>query len=76
LDVEAADGAQVPAAREARDVERHRQRAQRLSNRQRLRLKAETLFLRQRRQPRLWSTTIRNCWFTPFRIEDVSNGER
>ena len=67
-----ADVAQGPAALEARDVERRRQRAQRLSSRQLPQLKAETMFLRRRRRPRLWPTTIRNCLFTLFRIEDTS----
>jgi len=52
-----------------RDVERRLHRA-RLENRPLPRLKAETMFPRRLR--RLGPTTIRNCWFTLFRIEDAS----
>jgi len=55
---------------EPRDEER-RQRAQRLSSRPLPQLKPETMFPRHRRSPHLWSTTIRNCLFTLFRIEDL-----
>src|ERR1700722_19562367 len=67
LDVEVADVAQGPAAREARVAER-RQRVQRLSSQQLPHLKAEPMFLRRR--PRLWPITIRDCLFTLFRIEN------
>src|ERR1700722_3591098 len=67
LDVEVADVAQGPAAREAQVAER-RQRGQRLSSQQLPHLKAETMFLQRR--PRLWPTTTRDCLFTLFRIEN------
>ena len=55
---------------EAQDEER-RQRAQRLLSRPLPQRKAEGMFLRC--QPHLWSTTIRSCLFTLFRIEDVAH---
>ena len=64
VDVEALRGARV-AERHQR-VERPHRRARRLLPQ----LKPETIL---RRQPHLWPTTIRNCWFTLFRIEDAPN---
>ena len=51
----------------AADAAHRRPRGRRLLSRQLRQLKAETMFLRRR--PRLWPTTIRNCWFTLFRID-------
>jgi hypothetical protein len=69
LDVEVADVAQDPAPL-ARDGER-RQRVQHHLSRRLPQLKPETIFLR--RPARLPATTIRNCWFTLFRIDDAPN---
>ena len=68
----AADVAQEPAGLEARDVEHRRRPEQRLSSRQPLQLKAETIFQRRHRLQGLAPATTRNCLFTPFRIEDTS----
>jgi hypothetical protein len=68
--VDAAGVAQRPAALQARDEER-RQRAQRLLSRLPPQHKAEAMFFRLRRRPRL-GPTIRNCLFTLFRIDTLN----
>ena len=70
-----ADGAQGQVPLEARVAERHqrerRPRVQPLLSRQLPPLKPETMFLRDPVQ--LPVTTIRNCLFMLFRIEDAPN---